>query len=84
MSTRTTILLDEPSRRAAKTLALKLDVSPSEAIRRALVHYRNHVLGVPADVQRRRVVALDRLVDLFADGDAAGEVQRLKAEDRHF
>jgi hypothetical protein len=84
MSTRTTILLDESSRRAAKTLALKLDVSPSEAIRRALVHYRNHVLGIPADVRRRRVAVLDRLVDLFAENDAAREVRRLKDEDRYF
>jgi hypothetical protein len=84
MSTRTTILLDEPSRRAAKTLAAKLDVSPSEAIRRALVHYRDHVLGVPPDVRRRRSAALSRLAQLFAGNDPAAEVKRLKEEDRFF
>jgi hypothetical protein len=84
MPTRTTILLDEPSRRAAKTLAAKLDVSPSEAIRRALVHYRDHLLGVPPDARRRRSAALGRLAELFAGNDPAAEVKRLKEEDRFF
>jgi hypothetical protein len=84
MPTRTTILLDEPSRRAAKVLAAKLDVSPSEAIRRALVHYREHVLGVPPDVRRRRVNALSQLAELFRGNDPAAEVKRLEDEDPYF
>jgi hypothetical protein len=84
MPTRTTILLDEPSRRAAKTLAVKLDVSPSEAIRRALVHYRDHLFGVPPHARRRRSAALDRLAQLFEGNNAATEVRRLKEEDRFF
>jgi hypothetical protein len=83
-TTRTTILLDEASRRAAKTLAARLNVSPSEAVRRALVHYRDSVLGVPMETRRRRLAALDRLIDLFEGHDAAAEVQRLKQEDRFF
>jgi len=43
MSTRTTIVLDDESRRAAKALARRLDVTPSEAIRQALVQYRGPV-----------------------------------------
>ena len=84
MPTRTTILLDDASRRAAKTLAAKLDVSPSEAIRRALVHYRDHVAGVPVHARRRRVAALEQLTRLFRGHDAAAEVRRIKQEDRHF
>jgi len=84
MPTRTTILLDPASRHAAKTLAARLDVSPSEVIRRALVHYRNHVAGTPADARRRRLAALDRLVALFEGHDAKAEVRRLKEEDRHW
>ena len=84
MATRTTILLDGASRRAAKTLAARLDVSPSEAIRRALVHYRHHVLGVPSEVRRRRLAALDRLTVLFRNHDAAAEIRRLKTEDRYW
>lgn len=78
------MLLDEASRRTAKRLAAKLDVSPSEAIRRAIVHYGDHVLGVPADRRRRRRAALARLEVLFAGHDADAEVARLKQEDEYF
>jgi hypothetical protein len=84
MPTRTTVVLDEPSRRAAKTLAAKLNISPSEAVRRALVHYRDEVLGVPAEARRRRTAALDRLFVLFEGHDAAEEVRHLKEQDRHW
>lgn len=84
MAVRTTILLDETSRKAAKTLAARLDVSPSEAIRRALVYYRDDVIGVPPEDRRRRLASLDRLCGLFEGHDAAAEVRRLKAEDRHW
>ena len=84
MPTRATVRLDEPSRRVAKTLAIKLNVSPSEAVRRALIHYRDEVLGVPAEARRRRTAALDRLFILFEGHDAADEVRRLKEQDRHW
>jgi hypothetical protein len=84
MPARATVLLDEPSRRVAKTLAAKLNVSPSEAVRRALVHYRDEVLGVPAEARRRRTAALNRLFVLFEDHDPAEEVRRLKEQDRHW
>src|SRR5947208_2438784 len=79
MSTiRTTILLDADSRRAAKALAAQLNVSPSEAIRRALVRYRDEVLGLPSDARRRRTAALERLFGLFEGHDAEAEVRRLR------
>jgi hypothetical protein len=84
MPTRSTLLLDEPTRLAAKTLAAKLKISPSEAVRRAVVHYRDEVLGVPDEARRRRIAALDRLFVLFEGHDAAEEVRRLKEQDRHW
>jgi len=82
MLVRTTILLDDAARRAAKALAARLDISPSEAVRRALVHYRNQVMGVPAEERKRRTAALRKLVSLFEGHDAPAEIRRLKEEDR--
>lgn len=84
MSTRTTLLLDGDSRRAAKRLAAKLDVSPSEVVRRALVHYGEHVLGVSSERRRKRREALARLAVLFAGNDAEAEIAARKSEDEHF
>lgn len=84
MSTRTTLILDEASRGAAKRLAAKLQVSPSEVVRRALVHYGDHVLGVVGERRRRRKNALARLSKLFEGNDPAAEVARLKEEDEFF
>jgi hypothetical protein len=83
-ASRTTLILDGTSRRAAKDLAAHLDVSPSEAIRRALVYYRDHVVGVPRVARRRRRAALERLFVLFEGHDAEAEIRRLKEEDRYF
>lgn len=84
MQTRTTLLLDDDSRRAAKRLSAKLQVSPSEVVRRALVHYSDHVLGVSAERRRRRKKALDQLTALFEGHDADAEIERLKQEDEFF
>jgi hypothetical protein len=84
MQTRNAVRLDEPTRLAAKRLAAKLGITPSEAVRRALVHYRDDVLGVPAEARRRRTAALDRLFVLFEGHDAAEEVRHLKEQDRHW
>ena len=51
MHNRNAVRLDAPTRLAAKTLAAKLNITPSEAVRRALVHYRDEVLGVPAEAR---------------------------------
>jgi hypothetical protein len=84
MATRTTVILDEASKRAAKILAARLDISPSEAIRRALIHYHDQIVGVSADTRRRRQAAFDRLIVLFEKNDAAAEIARLKKEDPFF
>jgi predicted transcriptional regulator len=84
MSTRTTLLLDDASRSAAKRLAARLQVSPSEVVRRAIVHYSDHVLGVSAERRRRRKRALERLAGMFEGHDADAEVRRLKDEDEGF
>jgi len=84
MPTRTTLLLDGDSRRAAKRLAAKLDVSPSEVVRRALVHYGEHVLGVGSERRRKRRDALKRLAVLFQGNDPEAEIAARKAEDEHF
>jgi len=76
--------LDVDSRRAAKRLAAKLNVSPSEVVRRALVHYSDHFVGVSAVRRWRRREALERLAILFKGHDADAEVARLKAEDEFF
>ena len=48
MSKRTSLILDDDTRIAARQLALRYDCSTSEAIRRAVVRHRDAVLGVPA------------------------------------
>jgi predicted transcriptional regulator len=81
---RTTILLDDESRRAAKQLATALDVPPSEAVRRAIVAYRDQIVGVSADVRKKRVLAFTRARDLFEGNDAEAEVRSLKEQDKYF
>ena len=84
MYKRTTILLDEGTREAARQLAMRYGCSASEAIRRAVVRHRNTVFGVPAESRRERARSLRRLFDLFEGHDAEEEVRRLKAEDEGF
>jgi hypothetical protein len=84
MATRTTIVLDARSRRAARELALHWDCSSSEAIRRALVRERDAVLGPSAKAKGERKKLLAQLFELFEDNDPAEEVRRLKSEDEGF
>ena len=84
MASRTTLVLDDKAREAARQLAHRYGCSMSEATRRALIRQRDVELGVPRERRRERVQALERLFDLFADNDADAEVQRLKAEDKGF
>lgn len=83
-SHRTTIMLDEASRRAAKELATALEVAPAEAVRRAIVAYRDQVLGASPDWRKQRLRSFKRALDLFADHDAKAEVAALKQQDEHF
>lgn len=81
---RTTLLLDEQSRQAAKELASNLDCSTSEAIRIAIVRYRDLTMGVSEAVRDQRKQVLFRLFDLFEGHDADEEIARLKSEDEGF
>jgi hypothetical protein len=84
MASRTTLVLDEEAREAARQLARRYGCSLSEATRRALVRQRDAEVGVPPGRRSERGRALRRLFDLFGGNDPAAEVRRLKAEDRGF
>lgn len=80
MRHRTTILLDAESRRTAKELAAKLDVSPSEVIRRALKAYQPMASRVTPELRKKRVQAARRLFRLFAGVDARAEILARRRE----
>jgi hypothetical protein len=84
MVKRTTLLLDEETRAAARDLAHEYKCSISEAIRRSVVRQRDAVVGVATGKRAMRKRALKTLFRLFADNDAAAEVRRLKTEDAGF
>lgn len=81
---RTTILLDDDTRHAARELALRYGCSVSEAIRRAVIRQRDASLGVPASTRKERRKVLERLFELFDGNDPAEEVGRLKEQDQAF
>lgn len=84
MAHRTTLLLDEETRQAARQLASRQACSASEAIRRAVVRQRDVVFGIPDAQRRARVQVLERLFDLFDGHDAEDEIRRLKAQNEGF
>ena len=81
---RTTIVLDEATRSAARELAQHYDCSMSEAIRRAVAHERDRVAGVSAEFRARRRQALAQLFTLFEGHDVEAELRGLKREDDGF
>ena len=81
---RTSLLLDDDTRRAARQLALHYGCSVSEAIRRAVVRHRDAVFGVPAESRKKRMETLGELFELFEGHDAEEEVRRLKTHDEGF
>lgn len=84
MSSRTTLILDDDARSAARELAHRYGCSTSEAIRRAILRHRDAVLGIPSTRRAERVRVLERLFEQFQDHDPAEEVRRLKEEDEGF
>jgi hypothetical protein len=84
MLSRTTILLDDETKQAARQLALRYDCSTSEAIRRAILRHRDTIFGVPAKTRQERMKALERLFELFDGHDAEEEIRRLKEQDEGF
>ena len=84
MAIRTTLMLDEDVRSAARDLAHRYGCSTSEAIRRAILRHRDAVLGIPPARRAERVRILERLFDLFQGHDPSDEVRRLKEQDEGF
>jgi hypothetical protein len=84
MAHRTTLLLDDATRAAARDLAGKYGCSVSEAIRRSVIHQRDLAIGLSEDRRGERLKALRRAIRLFAGNDAASEVRQLKAQDAGF
>jgi hypothetical protein len=82
--TRTTLILDDESRTAARQLADHYGCPVSDAIRRSLIAQRNSVAGVPKRTRQQRVRTLKRLFEIFEGNDATEEVSRLKVEDQGF
>jgi hypothetical protein len=81
MSQRTTIVLGPGERRAAKRLAARWGVTPSEAIRRALMRVANEELEEHrARKRRQRLAALEQLIALSDGQDLEGELQRIGEE----
>lgn len=84
MASRTTVVLDDEARAAARQLARRCGCSLSEAMRRALIRQRDAELGVPRERRRQRARARRRPFDLLEGSDPAAEIRRLKAEDAGF
>lgn len=82
--TRTTILLDESARNAARRLAARWGCSNSEAIRRALVAQGNALFGPSRARRAEKRRLLIQLCDLFDGTDAAAEIAQRKTEDAYF
>lgn len=81
MSQRTTIVLGPAERRAAKRLAVLWGVTPSEAIRRALMRAANEELQEQRERKRRqRVAVLEQLIELSRAQDLDAELKRIGEE----
>lgn len=82
--TRTTILLDDETRRAARSLAAGLGCSTSEVIRRAVRSYARSHGGVTPEQRELRKGAFLKLIELSDGMDVDAEIRRLKEEDEGF
>lgn len=83
-SRRTTLILDDEARAAARELAHRYGCSVSEAIRRSVIAQRDLEGGVSKSLRRERVRVLKRLFELFEGNDPTEEVRRLKLQDESF
>ncbi len=76
---RTTIVLGERERRAAKKLAAHWGVTPSEAIRRALLKVESQELEVGRNRRiKERAAAFLQLITLFKGHDPRDELARIR------
>ena len=81
---RTSLILDDETKQAARRLAMHYGCSTSEAIRRAILKHRDSVFGLPAENRQERTRNLKRLIELFKNHDAEDEIARLKSQDEGF
>ena len=84
MAIRTTLILGEDMRSAARESAHGYGCSTTEAISRVVLRHRDAVLGIPPVRRAERVRIAERLFDLFQDHDPVDEVRRLKEQDEGF
>jgi hypothetical protein len=84
MAHRTTLLLDDETRAAARELARRHGITVSEAIRRSVIRQRDLDVGPPEGRRAERLRALRRAFRLFEGNDPAAEIRRLKAQDVGF
>ena len=78
---RTTLMLDDETRTAARELASKLQISVSEAIRRAILQSHSQLQGISPDDRRKRLQALSQLAKSFQGYDPSDELKALQEED---
>jgi hypothetical protein len=82
MADRTTIILGPSERAAAKKLAAAWDVTPSEAIRKALMRVaREELVEQRARKRRQRSAILEQLIAISKGRRVTSELRRL-GEDR--
>jgi hypothetical protein len=82
MSERTTIILGPAERAAAKRLAAAWDVTPSEAIQRALLRVADEeLLENRARKRRQRSAVLQQLIKISKGSRVDAEIRQL-SEDR--
>ncbi len=81
---RTTLILDDEARAAARQLADHYGCRVSDAIRRSLIAQRDAVAGVTKRTRQQRLKTLKLLFEIFEGNDAAEEVRRLKMENQGF
>lgn len=78
---RTTIVLGAAERRAAKRLALHWGVTPSEAIRRALMRAAGEEIAEYREKKRRhRVAILEQMIKISNGQDLKAELRRISRE----
>jgi hypothetical protein len=78
MAERTTIILGPAERAAAKQLAAAWDVTPSEAIRRALLRVANEDLaGSRSRKRRQRKAILEQLIKLSKGNKVEAEIRHI-------
>jgi len=74
-------MLDDEAQQAARQLAARLEVSTSQAIRQAIVGYRDIVVGVLPETRQRRTAAFARLIELLDGRDPEKEIQAAQSPD---